>query len=736
MKRSLIALVALVTTGSMFGVACGDGEPHDPDNNSAGSGGDGDGDGDGDTGGNVGTGGTVTGGQGGMPSTPLCSPSQELCGDFCTNTDSDPENCGECGGECGPGEGCMAGECERFGCSSGQVECADGCVDLHRDPDNCGDCGTVCAAGESCSEGACVNLCPEGQMSCGSTCIDPETDLTYCGATHCGEDGMGGAASEDTLGETCDSGNKCVDGACVLDCGTLLACNGSCIDPLNDPTYCGATDCGDVSTQGVECSEIESCVIGECREFVRDWSEGTRVDIAPNAVQVTQSIATNASGQALVVWRQSTVDNEFDSNRLFGSAYDPATKSWGTPTQISTAPLGVRNLQVVLADSGEGMVLWVEGSTADANRLLAARFDTSSQEWSAPIRVDNFTDEATATDSIDNPHLAIDPLGNALIVWAQGPYVSGESLHPKLEIYRNRYDLSMGEFLGATAFAKVTPDSAGSSFDNASVPRIAINDSGIAVVVWHEYTDIAGYWGPEGGTTPVVSFADITAASPSWSVPVAPRLGEGLGGNTFSLDVGIDDAGNATIAYSAYDAGGGNYDQNLYTSSCDLSAGSCAGWANDKIGDLWASGKQFAFARIDVQRDGRATVAARVETQLVAQPYHTSPYWVYAVAFNGTVWESPVELSGEMGNRPEPLVASDAQGNTFVSWVADTNAESSRYSVDAATWVGPVSLNNQTLVSGAGSPTLAVSAGGNAFSSWIQTLPTLGNSHLYVGRYN
>ena len=77
--------------------------------------GDGDGDGDGDTSGDgdgdgdPGTSTTETGDGDGDPGCPIETP--DLCGDICTNLDTDPSNCGICGMQCT--DACIAGTCER-----------------------------------------------------------------------------------------------------------------------------------------------------------------------------------------------------------------------------------------------------------------------------------------------------------------------------------------------------------------------------------------------------------------------------------------------------------------------------------------------------------------------------------------------------------------------------------------------------------------------------------------------
>src|SRR5262249_41926075 len=83
---------------------------------------------------------------GGMPGVCLCPPSAVICGGKCTDTKTDPQNCGACGQACAPGTVCVAGTCG-CGCSPPQVCCNAVCTALATDPFNCGACGHACTAG-------------------------------------------------------------------------------------------------------------------------------------------------------------------------------------------------------------------------------------------------------------------------------------------------------------------------------------------------------------------------------------------------------------------------------------------------------------------------------------------------------------------------------------------------------------------------------------------------------------
>ncbi|AKU94895.1 Tryptophan synthase alpha chain [Labilithrix luteola] len=102
-----------------------------------------------------------------------CKPGQTLCtgspgfGDYCTDTENDPSNCGACGYKCpvlanSAAPVCQNGRCKTE-CVPRTADCNgrddDGCEsDVGHDPRNCGGCGILCdlAAGQPCIGGRCL----------------------------------------------------------------------------------------------------------------------------------------------------------------------------------------------------------------------------------------------------------------------------------------------------------------------------------------------------------------------------------------------------------------------------------------------------------------------------------------------------------------------------------------------------------------------------------------------------
>ena len=668
-----------------------------------------------------------------------CPDGQLACNGICIDPETDNQFCGASlcsdeasggtvdeGENCSGGDRCQAGQCVAS-CSVGEVVCESTCVNPLTDRQYCGataceddaTSGDICQAGEICVDGACETSCPAALLECDDSCIDPSDDEMFCGATACGDDA--------TDGQVCDVSELCVDGVCQLSCGPdLIACDDTCVDPLGDPDYCGATDCSESGGRGVACSDEQACVVGECREFVPEWSQGERIDIVDeHSVYVGQVVGANLAGKAVALWRQGTIDSpdgnvEFNSNRLFASIYDPGTKSWSDQVRISPAEVGVRNLSVSVTPSGDAFAVWVEGGTGIANQLMMARLDGGTDTWGTPERVD----DGVGANSIDLPTVGLDSLGNGIVGWSEGDSASSWAT---TAILARRFTAGGG--LDATIYTLPRVTTAGAT-PFATNPRMGVSATGHVVLSWIETT-------ADSRRTPVVSRSNI-ASGPNllWSAGLDLKAGTSYSNLATTLDADVDDAGNATVVYLGDTANGRIVHKDRYTVAS-------SGWSSttiDLLGDT--TGTQRArFVDIDVAGNGDAWLAFMgeraaeppVESYIYAQPFHadTQTWGGYEIISAASTRESTPP------SRPVPDVAIDLQGNVFVSWVrydaSAVYAEAARYDASIGRWLGVTQLNGAALAA-AGSPVLAVSGGGVAFASWVQALGAA--AHLFVARFN
>jgi hypothetical protein len=85
---------------------------------------------------------------------PACDVPLSQCGNGCSDTQVDEQNCGGCGVACSDGEQCLQGHCASA-CVEGTQRCGMVCVDSASDREHCGGCGVPCADDASCDDGYC-----------------------------------------------------------------------------------------------------------------------------------------------------------------------------------------------------------------------------------------------------------------------------------------------------------------------------------------------------------------------------------------------------------------------------------------------------------------------------------------------------------------------------------------------------------------------------------------------------
>jgi hypothetical protein len=208
----------------------------------------------------------------------VCPPPTIDCDGICTDTATDPHNCGSCANPCASGQSCGLGECVP-GCPAGTTRCGGACIDLLLDPQHCGTCGAACGPGQACAGGACS--CAIGYSICGGECVDTLADPAHCGscklacssseicaqgackcagsATQCGSlciDVQKDASHCGACYTPCDFGQACEAGKCKCAGTTDTPCNGVCTDLETDANHCGGC--------GAQCGPGQTCSSGKC----------------------------------------------------------------------------------------------------------------------------------------------------------------------------------------------------------------------------------------------------------------------------------------------------------------------------------------------------------------------------------------------------------------------------------------------------------------------------------------
>jgi uncharacterized repeat protein (TIGR01451 family) len=165
------------------------------------------------------------------------------------------------------------------------------------------------------------------------------------------------------------------------------------------------------------------------------------------------SVAIDAAGNAVAVWNRIS-----GANTIMQASSAPAGSSWSTATDISEAGPSTGAGRVALRPGGEAIAVWRR------NNGVSTVIETASRpiggSWSTPQTL------SESGQSTNQPRIAIDPAGNAFVVWNRaGALTIQVATKPPGGPWS-------------------TPTSLSESGGSALAPQIAVDSGGDAVVVW------------------------------------------------------------------------------------------------------------------------------------------------------------------------------------------------------------------------------------------------------------
>lgn len=269
-------------------------------------------------------------------------------------------------------------------------------------------------------------------------------------------------------------------------------------------------------------------------------------------------VAVDPSGNAVAVWHQSPPGNVY-ANRLTSGA-------WSGAELIETNDAGPASYPKVAVDAnGDAVVVWEqhEGSQRNihANRLV-------SGVWGVPEPLENINGAPGGYQSAgwaEDPQVAVAANGDAVAVWEQ----RNDSATGR-DIYANR--LTSGAWSGAELLE--------ASGGIARHPKVAVDPSGDAVVVWEQSNNVyanlltSGVWGvaPQqlavSGDSPHVAVGDgghtiavwqrienglrnlyaSQLTSGEWGVPELLEVNDAA--DAYRPLVAVDPSGDALVTWS------------------------------------------------------------------------------------------------------------------------------------------------------------------------------------------
>jgi hypothetical protein len=288
---------------------------------------------------------------------------------------------------------------------------------------------------------------------------------------------------------------------------------------------------------------VTTDIISRAFDPATGWAAPVAIDTDKSILGPSIALATDASGNVMAVWNRY----EGQKTNLYASRYT-AGGGWSAPVSIednNEFQALDYNAQLAFAPNGDALVVWKRSVTTGA--IWSNKY-TAGGGWGTNVQIEMGSGVASGSGPlrfVENPSLAVDGSGNAILTYSQQLFVSS-ALGYEVNIRAKRYT-------GGAWSAISTP--VGTAYNCINCPnqgpaRVRTNAQGLAVATWMT----------QEGTTYKVH-ASRTNNSGGWESQVLnASLSEFLD-TSLLPDAGIDSAGNVSVVWSP---SSGNTTTNIY----------------------------------------------------------------------------------------------------------------------------------------------------------------------------
>lgn len=335
--------------------------------------------------------------------------------------------------------------------------------------------------------------------------------------------------------------------------------------------------------------------------------------------------------------------------------------------------------EVALDPTGRALVAWVQQGASHWD-ILARWLDGTS----AAVRINDGAGEGS------QPRLAFDGVGNAWATWAQ--YGAGAN-----EIWVNR--CSVGGAWG-------TPQKVSASGFDAYYPDVKCDGAGNVIVAWYEATATTNHFDVR---------ANRFTAGGAWGAPV--RLSDGTH-SAYRCRLALNAAGEGLVLWSQ------DVDETLSNGPKDILARrftGAGGWASEVQLNSVPGATQEIYGQVAAALDSAGNATA-----LWVQAQAGGAYVIWANRFTpaGGWGTAGIITSAAISNCYGPDVAVDAAGRARAVWSQQTGLGAFAASNSASAsgvWGTSVEISDGT--GDCYDIRVAVDAAGNAAANWYQMDP-------------
>jgi len=356
--------------------------------------------------------------------------------------------------------------------------------------------------------------------------------------------------------------------------------------------------------------------------------------------------------------------------------------------------------QIAVSDNGSAIIVFVheetEGDPVEDASLWAVH-SSQTGAWEQELLCINSTPgdpECRSSGIASNPRVAVDPEGNAVVVWEQSDGPDSDSSI----IFANRF----APGLGWSGASQIVDD-----VQTTASPHVAIDASGNAMVVWEQI--------------------DATERSSIWSRRLPsdrgpPESAQPLelndDGDAFDPQIAIDRDGNAIAVWREQETEDGLFD--ILSNRYDPSSGT---WGNLPTRVATQNMGDAQPPQIAMTDDGNGIVVWAVSGG-PREGVWSSRYSI------GSGWGEAVSISAiGLGSVRHPRVAIDEEGNAIAVWVQFDGARDRIWSSSYAANRGwgarqSVEAGEEDKPFRSLAPRVAIDPSGNAVAIWVRDVQT------------
>ena len=398
-------------------------------------------------------------------------------------------------------------------------------------------------------------------------------------------------------------------------------------------------------------------------------------------------VALGGQQEALLVWRQR-YDGHSGRYRIYKAEYRDG--SWDLPEDISDSisPFASRadNPRVAMNGAGEAIIVWQQYDNGRWQIFMVEYRNGAWTDFNFPVRLSLSGQHAV------NPQVAMDESGNAIVVWQQ--YDGGSP---------NTYQVYKAEYRNGTwNRPDALDDHLSFAGKHAYYPQVAMDESGNAIVVWQQQ-DSLNRW----------QVFKAEYRNGSWSLP--QDLDDNISPdniNAYRPQVAMDESGNAIVVWQQ------RVSSLRQVVMLEYRQGK---WSNFNYPEpVSPFGRNSDYqVQLAMDPDGAALIVWR--------QYDGANWQIYKAEYRNGTWNRPADagdnISPDGQDAEKPQVAMDANGSALIVWRQYDGANWRIYKSEYrfASWTHPADLTADGIGPAgrdADSPRAAMSPAGDALIAW------------------